>query len=77
MKSVVISFVVATAVAIFGPRSLTDVGAHVTRAGILMLQLGLALDPPRASDDWYDPGEGDVPMPYLEEARAAFPEPRA
>jgi hypothetical protein len=62
MKNVVISFLIAACVTIFGPHNVGELGAHITRAGILILRLGLALDPPGYDAGWYEPAD-DTPAP--------------
>ncbi len=65
MKNVVTSFVIATLVAIFAPHNFKELGAHLTRAGLLLVQMGLALDPPGYDAGWYDAGDK---LPPREEA---------
>jgi hypothetical protein len=70
VKHLLLSAMVAAAVTIWGPHSISDIGAHIMRAGILLVQFGLALDPPRPHCPGYDAGEMDEPLPYIEQARA-------
>lgn len=70
MKHLLLTAVVAASMTIFGPHSISDVGTHITHAGILIVRLGMALDPPRAREDWYDADEDD-PFPYLEQTSCA------
>lgn len=70
MKHLLITALVAASVTIFGPHSISEIGVHITRAGILLVELGLALDPPAPRRHGYDAGEMDEPLPYIEQARA-------
>ena len=77
MKQAIISLAIAVCVAVFGPHNLSELGVQITRAGIIIVQLGMALDQPRAREDWYDAGDNDNPIPYLEEAHASIVQARA
>lgn len=77
MKHAIISLAIAVCVAVLGPHNLSELGTQITRAGILIVQLGMALEQPRASEDWYDADDNDNPIPYLEEAHVSFAQARA
>lgn len=70
MKHAIISFIIALCVAVFAPQNLSELGAHITRAAVLMLRFGMALDPPHRHEQGYDAGEEGDLIPYLEQARA-------
>ena len=77
MKHAIISLAIAVCVAVLGPHNLSELGMQITRAGILIVRLGMALEPLRAREDWYDAGDNDNPIPYLEEAHASIAQARA
>ena len=77
MKHAIISLAIAVCVAVFGPHNLSELGMQITRAGIVIVQIGMTLESPRAREDGYDAGYDDNPLPYLEEAHASMAQARA
>jgi hypothetical protein len=69
MKNIAVTAIVATLVALLAPHTLSELGVQITRAGILIVRLGLLLDrpPPAEADaDGYDSA-----LPEPQHARAS------
>lgn len=55
LKHFILTTVIATMVAVFGPHNPRELGTLVAGAGVFILRLGLLLDPPGYDAGWDDP----------------------